>query len=417
MTDQQIVRELAKQYMELACSEKQQKRNARFLATNDLKIVRPPVLMDEIPWHEMEIDGELTCLCQEERARNVEKMLRTALYRWKYFRCDALMEPFFRLHSVLESTGNGLQNKETILRKDDKNHIVSHHYEDVLEDEEALEQMFRLPEFTLRPDKDEENLTYYTDLLGDAMPIQQCGVAPMISTWGAAYLYFMPWDIIAGLRGMEPILFDLYDRPEYMHRIMDCLCKTVMHHLDFLEAHAAPIHPTPINLHCTPGAVSGLAESGLKATWFRGAAQGFGSVSPEMHEEFEIEHILPIAQRFAYTYYGCCEPLDKKMGILRRIPNLRKVGVSPWANVDVMAEQIRGNYVYSRKPNPAHVAISTDPEVIRKEAEATVKACIRHGCPMDYTLKDISTVSYRPQNLILWADTVSKVMDEYYGEE
>ena len=36
MQDKQIIRELAKRYMELATSEKQQKANARMLATNDL---------------------------------------------------------------------------------------------------------------------------------------------------------------------------------------------------------------------------------------------------------------------------------------------------------------------------------------------------------------------------------------------
>ena len=36
---------------------------------------------------------------------------------------------------------------------------------------------------------------------------------------------------------------------------------------------------------------------------------------------------------------------------------------------------------------------------------------------MDYVLKDITTVSRKPQNLIVWAETVSDVMDEYYGAD
>jgi hypothetical protein len=72
--------------------------------------------------------------------------------------------------------------------------------------------------------------------------------------------------------------------------------------------------------------------------------------------------------------------------------------------------------VLSRKPNPAHVAISTDPDVIRREIEGTVKACIKYGCAYDYVLKDISTVSGRPENLIVWAQTVSDVLDKYYDQ-
>ena len=81
-----------------------------------------------------------------------------------------------------------------------------------------------------------------------------------------------------------------------------------------------------------------------------------------------------------------------------------------------MAERLGGKYVYSRKPNPANVAIKTDPDVIRKEAETTVKLCQKYGCPADFTLKDISTVSFRPENLIEWSNVVADVMDEYYGE-
>jgi len=146
-------------------------------------------------------------------------------------------------------------------------------------------------------------------------------------------------------------------------------------------------------------------------------AQSFGIISPSMFEAFEVDHIKSLAARFGYTYYGCCEPLDNKIDVLKKIPNLRKIGCSPWASVEACAEQIGKGYVLSRKPNPANVAIATDPEVIRREAEETVRACIRYGCPYDYVLKDISTVSHRPENLIVWARTVSDVLDRYYGAE
>lgn len=400
-----VVRELAKQYMQMAASEKQQRMNRRMKDTNDLKLTRPPVLLDEIPWYQMNVGDELTCVCEDERARGVEYSFRISLYRWKHFRADTLFEPFWRVRMSYDSTGIGLSRDEDILRTDEYNNIVSHSFRDVLEDEETLEQM-RIPEFTLRPDRDEANMNFYTDLLGDAMPVKLCG---------HDYLYFPPWDDIAFLRGVEPILFDMYDRPEYLHRIMKKFTDATAAKLDFIEKYSH-VDPTSCNLHCTPGYVSGLAEDGWKATWFRGMAQMFSTVSPEMHEEFEINYIKPIAERFAYTYYGCCEPLDNKIDVIKKIGNLRKIGVSPWANVESSAEQIGGNYVYARKPNPANVAIRTDPDVIRQEIEETVKVCIKYGCPCEFVLKDISTVSGRPENLFVWAETVSEVLDEYYGE-
>ena len=57
-----VIRDLAKRYMEIALSEKHKRMRKRFLDTNDLKIVRPPVIMEEIPWHEMNYEGALDCV-------------------------------------------------------------------------------------------------------------------------------------------------------------------------------------------------------------------------------------------------------------------------------------------------------------------------------------------------------------------
>ncbi len=400
-----IIRSLAAEYMSHATSEAQLRMNQRMRQTNDLQLTRPPVLIDEIPWHQMNIDDELTCVCEDNRLRSIEFHFRTALYRRKHFKADTLFEPFWRVRMAYDNTGMGLSAQEEVIRVDAPNNIMSHKYHDILEDEEALENL-RMPTFTARPDRDEANMAFFTELFGDVMPVKLCG---------HDYLYCAPWDIICRWRGVEPILIDMYDRPAYLHRIMKKYTDAITAQVDFVEQNLH-VDNQPVNLHCTPGAVSGLAEDGWKATWFRGMAQMFSTISPAMHTEFEIDYIKPIAERFAYTYYGCCEPLDNKIDVIKKIKNLRKVGVSPWANPAVMAEQLGGDYVFARKPNPANVAIQTNPDMVRAEIEETVKLCIRYGCPCEFVLKDISTVSYKPENLILWADTVSDVLDRYYDK-
>ena len=145
LRDKEIVRELAKRYMELACSEEQQKMNRRMRATNDLQLVRPPVLLDEIPWYQMNIDGELTLLCEDEDARDIECSLRRALYRRKHFRADTLFDPFWRVRRKIESTDNGLNPQETVIHEDKQNNIYSHAFHDVLADEEALDRLHKTP--------------------------------------------------------------------------------------------------------------------------------------------------------------------------------------------------------------------------------------------------------------------------------
>ncbi len=403
--DKSIVRELAKKYMSAVTTDKQAEMIQRARDTNDLKLVRPPVILDEIPWYQMDIDGELTCLCEDKRARGAELDLRKKLYYMKHFKADNNFEPYFRIKRAYDSTGIGIEMSVTDMKRTDAhNNIVSREYEDMLEDESVLDQLHD-PVLTLRPDLDAERMEYYTELLGDSMPIR---------LYGYGYCYDSPWDKLSRLRGVEPILIDMYDRPEYLHELMKRFSSATMAELDFIEKNL-DVDNEHLNLHCTPQTVSGLASNGLKATWYRRMAQSLGVVSPAMFKEFEVDYLYPIAERFAYTYYGCCEPLDDKIDILKSIPNLRKIGCSPWANVEKCAEQIGGDYVLSRKPNPANVAIQTDPELIRRELDETVKACIRYGCPYDYVLKDISTVSNRPENLIIWAQTVSDVLDKYYG--
>ena len=409
-SDLTIIRDLCKQYMEIATSEKHVRMRKRFLDTNDLKVVRPPLIMEEIPWEQMNYEHALDCKCENRELRGMEYGLRVALFREKYFKCDNYIEPCWVVYKSYSSTGNGL---EALFREKsiDGLHttIKSHEYEDVLEDESSLEA-FHLPVITAYPEKDDYNLAHVKEIVGDSIPVVLRGHG----------IYHAPWDRIARLRGVEPILYDMCDRPEYLLKIRQLYADEMASEMDQMEALGLYDRSAP-SLHCTPGDVT-LPEGcknggkGVSGLWFRTMAQMFSTISPEDLYEFDVKFSIPLAMRCAYTYYGCCEPLYDRIHIIKRIPNLRKIGVSPWSNVEISAQEIKGDYVFSRKPNPAFVAIKVDRDQVRKEAEETVKACLKYGCPCDITLKDISTVGDRPENLIIWAETVSEVLDEYYGE-
>lgn len=405
-----IIRDLAKRYMEIAQSDKHVRMRKRFRDTNNLKIVRPPVLIDEIPWHEMNYEGALDCQCQDDGLRGIEWGFRVALYREKYFKCDNFIEPVSRVYKAYSDTGHGFSIKEERVAVDARNSIVSHQYYDVFEDERELEK-YHDPVITPHPEQDKANVARMQEILGDTMPV---------ILQGHSMIYHSPWDTITTMRGMEPILIDMYDNPEYLHKIIGLFTRAQSVRMDQMEAYGL-YDIGSVSLHCTPGDITLPADYDItnpnrKCQWFRTMAQSFSTISPEMHDEFDIQYSLPLAARCAYTYYGCCEPLHDRIDKIKQYPNLRKVGVSPWADIEKSAEVIGGDYVYSRKPNPAFVAHNTDPEQIRKEITDTVKACQKYGCPVDFTLKDISTVGYKPQNLMIWAQTVSDVLDEYYGE-
>ena len=55
-----------------------------------------------------------------------------------------------------------------------------------------------------------------------------------------------------------------------------------------------------------------------------------------------------------------------------KIPRLRRVSVSPWADVGKMADILGNRYLYCRKPNPAPVCINFQEDVIRQELRKTL---------------------------------------------
>jgi hypothetical protein len=78
---------------------------------------------------------------------------------------------------------------------------------------------------------------------------------------------------------------------------------------------------------------------------------------------------------------------------------------------DLGASEIHGEYVYSRKPNPALLARGIfDEDEVRGHLQASVDACKRHNCPLELILKDISTVCYQPQRLWRWAEIAMEVV-------
>jgi hypothetical protein len=112
----------------------------------------------------------------------------------------------------------------------------------------------------------------------------------------------------------------------------------------------------------------GFDENHIRAAdlWGCGAAQIFSSVSPQMHYEFALQYEIRWIKRYDLNYYGCCEPLDRKIDILEKIPNLRKISMSPWVDLERSTHNVGREYAVSWKPNPdILVRGPRDPEAVR----------------------------------------------------
>ena len=394
--DKIILRELANLYAQYAFDDSNAEKVRLHRAVNDLRMIRPVVTIDELPWSEMNIDGELTLRCKDPEFRDAEWFFKTSIFKCKHFRADLALTEFFPVPKIIRSTGHGVTIEEDTLGEQVAGGVVSHAYKDQIKDWGDLEKL-KEPVITY---DEPETLRLYNKIggvIGDILPVKLTG---MWADYGV-------WDHIAMLHGVENMFIDLYDRPDFMHKTAETLISIYEAEIRQYE-ELNLFEPNLTYIHCTPAAASDLTVadySNVKAkdTWGRASAQIFCGVSPEMHDEFETRYAARLMKPFGLNYYGCCEPLHNKIHTVEKIPNLRKIGVSPWADKVISAEMIGKKYVYSAKPNPAFVALK---EFCREDAEielrAILDACSANGCNMDITLKDISTVSGNPINIIEW---------------
>jgi len=229
-------------------------------------------------------------------------------------------------------------------------------------------------------------------------------------------VYICVWDTITTWMSVENVMYALIEQPEMLHAMVKRMVDGYISMLDQLEEQNLLTIPQAL-IHCTGAWTDELPQKNhdparivTKDLWMFGLAQVFGSISPAMFDEFEIEPMTPIYERFGLIHYGCCDPIHRRLKVVRKIPNLRKIAVSAWADKVMCAEEIGKDYVFSNKPNPTYLAhTSFDEDLVRRDLLETKEICEKHGCPFEYTLKDLSTVAYRPERLWRWAEIAMEV--------
>lgn len=404
--DKNIIRGLASELAQIAAMPEQEQKRALWRKLNGLKPDRPMVMIDQVCWNEMNYNDELTLRCEDPECRSYENQLRETLYKWNHFRVDMVVEPFIRIPKAINNTGIGVAMVEEIAVTDPTNSVAGHAFKNQFVTDADLDKI-KMAEVTHDEKETARRLEVAHELFDGTLEIFEHGTDPYLSVW----------DTISFLMSVQDALYTMIDRPEYMAEIARRIVNSLMSMLDQLEDQGLLCH-SQSTIHCTGAYTDELPAPGFdpkkprtKDIWMFGMAQMFSTVSPAMFEEYEIDICMPVFKRFGLVYYGCCEPLDNKMPQVRKIPNVRKVSMSPWTNEDKGASEIKGDYVYSRKPNPAHLARGYfDDKEVRDHLQASVDICKRYGCPLELILKDISTVGYEPQRLWRWADIAMEVV-------
>ena len=395
--DRVIIRDLAQRIAELAARPRQDERRRLWTDQNSLRRNRPLVYCSpEGSWIELLPHDVLQC--QDDDARSLEYGLRVRIYADEHFAHDQVCDADFSVGRVVHNTGWGIGPEYTHSDMERGAYVW-----DAPVKTRADIDKIQTPEVTLDPDATQRNLEYYQELLGDILNVRLHG-----GYWWALGLI----DEWTNLRGITQTFWDMTQDPELLHAGMSRLLVGKLAWLDALEKLGV--------LSCNNGndyvgsggfgyttelpAADFAGTVRLKDMWGFCEAQTMSEVSPAMHEEFVLRYQLPILERFGLNCYGCCEPLHRKLDMLKRqVPRMRRVSISPWADKRMSAEQLGPDYIFSWKPNPATLAgIEFDAEWVRRDIRETIQIANEYGCVLEIIIKDTHTCNHQPARFDEW---------------
>jgi len=396
--EKETLKTLADEYMEIASLPVQNEKIDLWKALNRGSMIRPMVAIDQLPWHELNYDGSLTLTVTDPFWRRMENTMRQTIYKWKNFPADMVIEPVLPVPMAITGDHYDLKIKEDNLATDKTSDVLSHRYHNQLNNEGDLSI---INDMNIVHDIAETNrrLDAATEMFDGIIPVRPQGLMFSLGSW----------DRISTLMGVEDAYISIMDRPEFIHKIMrrftDATIKGIhkANELNLYDGNANCCHCSYIY---TDEMLPGVCENnGMKTkdSWAFGLAQLFSSVSPAVTEEFELPYVTELALHFGGIYYGCCDRLDDRIDIVKKIPNVRKLSCSPWSDRNVFAERIGPRLVMSAKPSPAFIAgQSADYETVKKDLTLTVEAAKRFNVNLELILKDISTVNYEPKRITNW---------------
>lgn len=396
--DRTILRTLAEQYRALCDSDANQDKIALWRDLNSMQKCRPLVqcncslLGGEIARHLPESRVEA------EEFRDVERRFHRllweqtigddrVLYPWYTVRAEMLTQPEgvwgVPLHRIRDSSSRGWRNMPVLKKMEDLARLSATEHR-VLDPDPPMAMRLR-------------------DIFGDILPIHvdRSTVYPI---WGGTDLSEAP----GALFGLEELLCALYTDPDMVHAFMAFTRDAVLSNLKQGEAAgdwSTAEHKnfgTPPYCRNLPDPAPNTHGAHLKDLCFFTHAQEFEAVSPQQHEEFLLNYQMPIMELFGKVNYGCCDTLDTKLDLMRKIPNLGKILSGPRSDPACYPEKFGNDCVISWRPMANLISLpSFDEESQRRQLREGLEKT--RGCQVEVHMHEPMTVHDDISRISRWA--------------
>ena len=407
--DRGTLRSLAERVAELAVRPGEAAKRVLWTDHNDLRLTRPLVFCDpENGWNEIIPDHEL--LCRGDLARTWEMTLRKEVFWGESMGDDRVVEPVFEVAHVREESDWGMHE-----RKIGGGEGRAYTWDAPLKNFDRMDEL-RFPVISVDRSATERLLGLARSILGDLLEVR------LRTRWW--------WTLgmtrtLVNLRGLEQIMFDMVDHPDELKCLMEFLRDGYLAKLDFLESNGllAANHDGSYVGSGGFGYTRHLPQDGFdpervrtRDMWGFGESQETVGVSPGMFAEFVYPCQVPLLERFGLNCYGCCEPLDRRWSVIKETPGLRRVSVSPWANLKTMAGELEDKFIFSYKPSPADLAMPIiNEDRIRSGLREALE--VTRGCHLEMIMKDNHTLGNNPSNASRWCRIAKEEIERIYGSE
>ena len=347
--------------------------------------------------------------CQDEWARTRERWLRIEIYQFEALKDDHVVEPNMAVEWKVNVSSYGAEPLQH--RADNLGRLGARRWDAPIKD---LDRDFdKLHPRTYSVDRpatlaEQEKMDR---VFGPVLPVRN----------RSKYWWSMGMTLVAiDLIGLENLMLFMYDNPQGLHRLMNFLCEDHLACARWLEKEGLLALDNE-NDYIGSGSM-GYTRALPAADWKPGMpvrtkdnwvlleSQETVGVGPELFEEFIFPYQLRIARHFGRCYYGCCEPVHTRIHVLKKLPNMARVSVSPWADEAIMARECATQIVYSRKPNPSLISTAHfDEDLIRADLRKTVTAA--KDCRLEIVMKDVHTLNNQPERLPRWVQLAQEEIE------
>ncbi|MBT3343575.1 MAG: hypothetical protein HN712_03280 [Gemmatimonadetes bacterium] len=365
------------------------------------------------------IDTDLTC--EHDWARGLERGLRSQIYQFDILQDDHVVEPRQCVSWQARTSDYGVEVVQH--HPDFEGSLGARRWDPPLTDLPADLDRLRPRTFSVDRASTHAEVERLEAAIGDLLDIEIRG--------GFWWTLGMTWTAIE-LIGLEGLMLAMYDAPAALHGLMGFLRDDAIAYARWLEAEEllclnneddyigsgsmGYTHELPDSRHTDSGH-TGADHTGPVRTvdqWALLESQETVGVSPELFGEFILPYQLDVARLFGRIYYGCCEPVDSRIHLLRQLPNLARISVSPWADEAAMADACGTQIVYSRKQNPTLISTEVfDEAAIRADLLTTLETAA--DCRVELVMKDVHTLSEQPERLPRWVALAREAIDTIHG--